>query len=226
LNVFVRIAEALLTVGAAAFLLGQCRKPRGWLGRAVILQMNRRHAQVTAWGLAHVNIEKNFTILDVGCGGGRTISMLAAVASDGKVSGVDHSAASVEAARQSNVEAITSGRVHVEQASVSRLPFPDQTFDLVTAVETHYYWPDPVADMREILRVLKPGGSLAVIAETHRNETRGWFLALPMMLLRARYLTDREHADLLIAAGFDGVAIDRHSRKGWICSVGRKPADK
>jgi len=48
----------------------------------------------------------------------------------------------VEASRHANAHGIRTGRIEIRQASVSRLPFPDGTFDLVTAVETHYYWPD------------------------------------------------------------------------------------
>jgi hypothetical protein len=61
------------------------------------------------------------------------------------------------------------GRVQILQGSVATLPFPDCTFDLVTAVETPYYWPDLPANVREILRVLKPGGTFALIAETYRG---------------------------------------------------------
>jgi 2-polyprenyl-3-methyl-5-hydroxy-6-metoxy-1,4-benzoquinol methylase len=61
----------------------QCQKPTGWLGRFVLWNMNSRHSKVTDWGLAHVSVEKHDTILDVGCGGGKTICKLAA---DGKVS--------------------------------------------------------------------------------------------------------------------------------------------
>lgn len=48
------------------------------------------------------------------------------------------------------------GSCRIQRASVSKLPFSDNTFDLVTAVETQYYWPDLIKDMKEILRVLKP----------------------------------------------------------------------
>jgi ubiquinone/menaquinone biosynthesis C-methylase UbiE len=53
--------------------------------------MNSRHSKVTDWGLSHVSVEKNATVLDVGCGGGRTISKLAAIVTHGKVYGVDFS---------------------------------------------------------------------------------------------------------------------------------------
>lgn len=94
---------------------------------------------------------------------------------------------------------------------------------LVTAVETHYYWPQPVDDLPEIRRVLKPGGRLVLIAETYKGQTFGAILWLPMKLLRARYLTIREHRDLLMAAGFTDLSIDTEPRKGWICCVAHKP---
>src|SRR6516225_7678745 len=104
--------------------------------------MNVRHSGVTDWGLKHLPLEKGSTILDIGCGGGRAIAKMAAVAGDGKVYGIDYSAASVAAARSANAPGIEAGRVDIQQASVSHLSFPDGTFDVVTAVETHYYWPN------------------------------------------------------------------------------------
>jgi SAM-dependent methyltransferase len=139
------------------------------------------------------------------------------------VSGVDHSAESVAAARRTNAAGIAAGRVDVQLGAVSHLPFADRTFDLVTAVETHYYWPEPAADMGEILRVMKLGGRLVIIAETHKDQTFSAVLAVPMMLLRARYLTLEQHRELFETAGFTGVEIHAQARKGWICAVGRKP---
>jgi SAM-dependent methyltransferase len=219
------IVTAVLALAAMPVVLSQCRRPRWWPGRLIIWMMNQRHAGVTQWGLTHVAIEKDFAILDVGCGGGKTIQKLAAIASDGKVSGVDYSETSVAVARQVNAAAIAAGRVTIEQASVSRLPFPDGTFDLVSAVETHYYWPEPVDDLREIRRVLKPGGRVVLIAETYKDERFGAFLILPMKLLRARFQTLREHGELLTAAGFVDVAVDAARGRGWMSAVARKPVE-
>ena len=147
----------------------QCQKPAGWLGRLVLRNMNVRHSGVTDWGLSHVAIEKHFTILDIGCGGGRTVTKLAAVATEGKVYGVDYSPASVAFATKTNMERIKSGRVEISEGSVSQLPFAADTFDLIVAVETHFWWPDLPSDLRELLRVLKPGCALAVIAEVYKG---------------------------------------------------------
>jgi len=150
-------------------LLNQCSKPSGWLGRLTLWRMNGHHSKVTEWGLKHVSIQHHDTILDVGCGGGMTVARLAAIATEGKTYGVDYSEESVAASRRANQQSIEAGRVEVVQAPVSHLPFPDRMFDLVTAVETHYYWPDLNTDMHELLRVLKPGGVLIIIAEAYKG---------------------------------------------------------
>src|SRR5262245_46459874 len=151
----------------------QCRKPRWWIGRFIVRGMNRSHSRLTDWGLTGVRIDKDFSILDVGCGGGRTIQKLAAIATDGKVCGVDYSPASVATARRTNARAVTDGRVGILQGSVSQLPFTPAIFDLVTAVETHYYWPNFVDDLREVRRVLKPGGLVVIVAEAYRRDGLG-----------------------------------------------------
>jgi ubiquinone/menaquinone biosynthesis C-methylase UbiE len=73
--------------------------------------------------------------------------------------GLDYSAASIAVSRNTNAKGIEAGRVQIVLGSVAALPFSDGTFDIVTAVETHYYWPNLPANVREILRVLKPGGT-------------------------------------------------------------------
>jgi SAM-dependent methyltransferase len=73
--------------------------------------------------------------------------------------------------------------VHAEQASVSRPPFPDDKFDLVTAIETQYYWPSLQCDMKEILCVLKPGGPLMVVAESYKGGRNDAVLGPVMKLL-------------------------------------------
>jgi 2-polyprenyl-3-methyl-5-hydroxy-6-metoxy-1,4-benzoquinol methylase len=127
-----------LLAGFAFYVLNQVRKPTRWVGRLFLWIMNSSHSGVTDWGLKHVRIEKDFKILDVGCGGGRTIEKLAAVAPEGVVHGMDYANGSVAASRAKNTKLIKEGRVAIQQASVSQLPFAENTFNLVTAVETQY----------------------------------------------------------------------------------------
>ena len=219
------------TVGGAALggmlmkrAARQCRKPSDQTGRAVLQRMNASHSRVTAWGLGHISVEPAFTILDVGCGGGRTIDRLASMAPNGHVYGVDYSAASVAVARETNRRAIEQGRVDIQLGTVSQLPYPDETFDLVSAVETHYYWPDLSRDVAEVKRVLKPRGRFVIIAETYRGRRNDWVYR-PVMtgLLRAAYLTPHEHEQLLVSAGYEDVHVFEDRAEGWICAVGTRP---
>jgi SAM-dependent methyltransferase len=221
-----RFALKAVAAGAAAFLLvRQCRKPAWVPGRLFLRSMNLSHAGLTNWGLTHTSIRPTDTILDVGCGGGRTIDTMAKGASHGRVFGVDYSATSVDVARRVNAAAIEAGRVDVQQASVSALPFAAATFDLVTAVETHYYWPDLLSDLREVRRVLKPDGRVVLIAEAYRGRRADWLYRPAMRLLRAEYLTMDEHRAALEGAGYANVEVHTEPSNGWLCAVGSSPND-
>lgn len=218
------ILRLVLAVLLMAWLFGQVRKPSGWLGRRVVRAMNLSHSSMTDWGLQQVTVPKNAAILDVGCGGGWTVRKLLALAPEGKVVGLDYSSASVAVSRDTNAHEIEAGRVQIEQGSVVALPFPDRSFDIVTAVETHYYWPDLPANVREVLRVLKPGGTFVLIAETYRGGPFRLLYGLVMPLLRAAFLSDTEHRDLLTQAGFTEVETKHLSGKNWIFATGRRPS--
>lgn len=218
---WLRVAAGLVV---GVYLARQVRKPSKWIGQPFAWMMNRSHSNLTDWGLQHVQIEKNFNVLDIGCGGGRTIQKLAAIAREGKVYGVDYAQGSVAASRNKNAVAISAGRVNIQQGSVSQLPLADNTFDLATAIETQYYWPDLPNDMREVLRVLRPGGTLLIIAETYKGG-RGSQLTAPIMrLLGSSSLSAEDQRDLFTKAGYVDVQIFEGREKGWICARGRKPS--
>ena len=186
--------------------------------------MNARHSKVTDWGLSHSSIGKQDIVLDVGCGGGRTLSKLAAIATQGKVYGIDHSAESVAMAMRTNQQWIDLGRVEVREASVSRLPFSDGAFDVITAVETHFWWPALPTDLREVLRVLKPGGRLIVIAEVYQGAKAFTSKAVERYAEKTgmALLSVEEHRELLTDAGYSDVQVLTEPTKGWICCIGRK----
>jgi SAM-dependent methyltransferase len=204
------------------YALRQVRKPSRWGGRFFLWIMNMSHSGLTDWGLTHVRIDNDFTILDVGCGGGRTIQKLALLAKEGKVYGIDYAKGSVDASRGKNAQLIEEGRAEIQEASVSQLPSPANKFDLVTAVETQYYWPDVVNDMQEILRVLKPGGTLLVIAESYRKGTQGKHFQPVMKMFPFKRLSVDDHRELFLAAGYSEVRIFEEPSKGWVCGLGKK----
>ena len=186
--------------------------------------MNSGHSKLTDWGLSHISIRPHNAVLDVGCGGGRTVSKLAAIATEGKVWGVDFSKESVAVARRTNEKWIAMGRVEVVEGSVSQLPFSADVFDVVTAVETHFWWPDLPGGMCEVLRVLKPGGKLIVIAEIYKGaNTRVAKLAEKLSPPGMTLLSVSEHHELFASAGYSDVQIIEEPSKGWICGIGMKP---
>ena len=208
-------------------MLRQCSRPSGRVGRLTLWSMNHRHSRVTEWGLKHISIQNHDTILDVGCGGGRTVARLAALAAGGKTYGVDYSEESVAASRRTNRQSIDAGLVEIRNGSVSHLPFPDRTFDLITAVETHYYWPDLKADLQEVLRVLKLGGAFVIIAEAYKGGKYDRLLQRLEALQRRgimnyAHLTVDEHRELLSKAGFSDVRVFEEYDKGWLCVTGRR----
>jgi len=202
----------------------QFRRPDGWLGRWLLRNMNKRHSGVTDWGLSHVAIPRDGAILDIGCGGGRTIAKLAAASGSGVVCGIDHSQESVGVACKINAELVKTGRIEIQVGSVSQLPYADDKFDLVTAVETHFFWPDLAGDVREVLRVVAPGGLFVIIGEVYSgaNATMSKRVEKYAPKYGMTLLTPEEHRQLLEGAGFDEVEVSTEESKGWICTVGRK----
>jgi ubiquinone/menaquinone biosynthesis C-methylase UbiE len=202
----------------------QCQRPAGLMGRFVLWNMNSRHSKVTDWGLSHISIDEQSTILDVGCGGGRTVNKLAAIAFQGKVYGVDFSKESVAFASRLNKQWIDTGRVKIREASVSQLPFSADVFNVVTAVETHFWWPDLASDMREILRVLKPGGALVIIAEVYKgaNTVTAKLAEKYLPLSGMALLSVDEHRELFANAGYSDIQVFTEPRKGWVCGIGKK----
>ncbi len=146
-------------------MMKQFKRPTGRRGRLVAAIMNRGHKTLTTWGLSYVDIDPKWVILDVGCGGGKTVNRLAQQAVQGKVYGIDHSADMVSYSKKVNKQLIAQNRAEITEGSVQKMSFPENFFDLVTAVETYYFWTDFQAATQEIKRVLKPKGTLLIISE-------------------------------------------------------------
>ena len=174
-------------------------------------------------GLEHIGIQPDATILDVGCGGGGAVKILAQAASRGKVYGVDHSEDAVRTAHRVNRALIKRGRVVIKHGNVSDLPFPDDTFDLATAFETTIFWPSLLDDLREVRRVLKPGGTLLIANEAYKDARFEERNARWSRLANFQQLQSPEEThQCLIEAGYAAVEIDTIPDKNWIAVIAQK----
>jgi len=224
-NVTVTLEREMVSMGLMEKMVKQSRKPTGRFGTFYARLMNIGHSKVTRWGLSHVSINsvnKGDMILDIGCGGGKTVNTLAKVAPGGKIYGIDYSEDCVAVASKINKKLIDAGRVEILHASVESLPFPDNSFVLVTAVEAYYFWPDLVNNLKEIRRVLKPGGSVILVNEMYRHDRFEKRNAKWARIGDFTYHLPEEFREFLSDAGYSSIQIDVLENKNWITAIGMK----
>jgi ubiquinone/menaquinone biosynthesis C-methylase UbiE len=137
-------------------------RPQGFLGRLGGVIMARTNADCGSWVSDLLEVGPHDRVLEVGFGPGVLIQRLSKLAAAGYVAGIDRSREMVEQARARNAAAIQSGRVDLRHGFVASLPFDDNSFDKVLAVNSMQVWPDAVAGLREIWRVMKPGGAIVL----------------------------------------------------------------
>jgi len=140
----------------------QQRCPTGLAGWVVGARMARQHAPETLWTISLLGIAPADHVLEIGCGAGRAIELIAVRAPEGRVTGLDLSRTMVRAASRRNAQVIEAGRVAIQQGDVARLPCADQQFDKILSIHTLYFWPDPARPVAKLGRALKPGGLLAL----------------------------------------------------------------
>ena len=208
-------------MGLMEKIVKQSRQPAGTFGTIYARLMNVGHSHVTRWGLSHVSINKDDAILDIGCGGGKTVNTLAKIATEGKIYGIDYSEVSVAVASSINKKLIDAGRVDILHAFAESLPFPDDSFDLVTAVESYYFWPDLISNLKEIRRVLKPGGSVVLINACYRDE-RFEKRNANLARMGITYHLPEEFREFLRDAGYSSIQIDVLENKNWVTAIGTK----
>jgi ubiquinone/menaquinone biosynthesis C-methylase UbiE len=196
----------------------QYRYPTGPEGRLIAARMNRHHAKLTLWGLTKVTVKPDAKILDVGCGGGKTLYRLAKLTPHGKVFGIDYSSEMVNFSIEINKALIAQNRVEVLEGSVEKICFSDGFFDLVTAFETYYFWPNFSSALKEINRVLKPGGKLLLVNELKHGATS----AKVIEETHVKLIRLQEIQAALQSAGFVDVQVFTEVESDWNAFAAQK----
>lgn len=173
--------------------------------------MNSAHATMNKWALEKIEICNESVVLDVGCGGGKTIQLLSKMNRNGKIHGIDYSEQAVKDSRRVNKLDVEKGKVEIQLASVTHIPFQDRSFDVITAFQTHYFWPDLEYSVKEVFRILKEDGCFIIVAEKFKIHYH-----------MKEYKTKEEMQGLLEQIGFNKVEFIISPNDKWICIKGIK----
>ena len=167
--------------------------------------MEKGHGPVGKQALALMQVGSAARVLDVGCGSGWATRLLADYAFNGRVTGIDISDEMVNLARESSR---SHRNVDFEVASAEQLPFPDNEFTHAFSMESLYYYRNIPKALKEIHRVLKPGGSFYAVVDLYWESpaTHQWIdtLNIPVELLSID-----DYRSLFIDAGFANVRDQR-----------------
>ncbi len=181
----------------------QSAHPRGLLGQVVARLMALDTAAANRCVLAAVEPKPGERILELGCGHGRALRRVADKVGHGGVTGVDPSQVMCDVATRHNRRAIKAGTVLVKRGSVASIPASDATFDKAFSVHTIYFWPDLDAGLRELHRVLRPGGQLWL--SFHSSENSAIAANLPESVYTLR--SGDEIVGALERAGFHDIEL-------------------
>lgn len=195
------------------------KNPKGFIGKLLLMDMNIGHTPLSKWGLSHYNWQKDINALDIGCGGGMNLKRMLKLSPYGNVAGIDISQESLNKSRKVNARELGK-RCSVKYGSADTIPFDTNTFDIVTAFETVYFWKDLKKSFREVFRVLKPNGTFMIVGElSDPNSMWG------KMIKGITIYTPSEIKIFLQDAGFEDIKIDSKG-KFRICICAKKESEK
>lgn len=203
-------------------MTNQFKNPSGFIGRMILKGMNMGHAKLTDWGLAFVDDLNPSSVLDIGCGGGMLIGKMGRMFPAAGLHGLDISAESVKATERNNSDLLKTSRLKTSVGSADDLVFEKNSFDLVTAIETYFFWPNLEKCFSDIYEILTSGGTFLVVSEAYphpdfekRNNKCGEKYGL--------YIRENEEmCKMLKTCGF---TVDVHTipEKNWVAFVAHKP---
>lgn len=182
--------------------------PSGALGGVALTAMALKNGGQNQASLNALAPKPGDAVLELGCGPGMGVrAALKRVGPAGFVAGIDQSATAAHFAAHVVHSAALHGRAVIMRAEAADLPFRDSMFDRAFAVNSFQFWPDPARALREIARVLAPGGRLVITQRAANPDKPSDFagaargldrIAQACALLKAqgwRILDDRAAAD-------------------------------
>ena len=203
----------------STFATRQFGHPSGLFGRFIGNGMAKRNVYDAQWTVSLLNIQPQQHVLEIGFGPGVSTQIVAEKAAQGFVAGIDHSQTMIQAASQRNAQAIQSGRMELKLGDVASLPYPDESFDIVLSLHSIYFWQDPLGCLKEIRRVLKSSGTVAITILPKDK----WRQKLDTNAMTLYF--GKDIASMFSEAGFRNVRVQippMEDRKSLECVIGAK----
>jgi len=189
----------------------QSEKPTGFFGKVLARGMALGHRGFYKNTAEVLNLQPDDKYLEIGFGSGFFIKKYASHVSS--ITGLDYSKDMVKLASSVNKDLVKSGKAEFLQGNVANLPWGNNEFSVVVGIETFFFWSDPQISLKEIFRVLVPGGRL--VLEMAYNKDDGRDHTKQIQKYNLKLYSAEEMRKLLIESGFSEVHIEYY-RSLWI----------
>jgi len=191
--------------------MSQFAKPTGFFGKILAKGMARGHKEFYKNTLKAINPKTDDKYLEIGFGSGVFINKYLSHLS--KIAGIDYSGDMVKLASGINKNLVKSGKAEFKQGLASSLPWNDNEFTIVTAIEVFFFIDETEKTLNEIFRVLKPGGRL--IIEMAFNKDDGVDHKRHIKKMNLKLYSGEEMKKLLKKVGFKNITI-QYYKAIWI----------
>lgn len=191
----------LFEILGAEEIASQLRQPEGETGIKVGESMNASNEHICKNAYLQASFEDQQNVLEIGMGNGLFIAKILDQYPNMNFTGADFSKTMVDASISNNSKHINEGRLNFVEASIESLPFDDNSFDRIVTVNTLYFWPNPLQNCKELLRILKPEGKL-IIGYRHSD----FMNKIPFTEFGFTKYTDLETEKLMLDAGFKNIS--------------------
>lgn len=145
--------------------MSQFGKPSGIQGEQAGWLMAEVNRAMNVWTISLLGVTANENVLEIGFGPGVAVQELVDRSPAQFIAGIDHSEVMLAQATTRNARVIQDGRVELRHGAVSALPYADSMFDKVFTVNSFHFWPDPLADLAELRRTMRPDGLIAITVQ-------------------------------------------------------------
>ena len=188
------------------FLIKQSQKPSGLIGKVITKIWSFYFKKLSLWAIKQTTISDNYRILEIGYGGGSTIKNLLALNKNLEIHGIDISKESYRTAQRLHSDSIRKGSVQLKIGNVENMPYQNNYFDRIFAIQTHIFWKDIKKSFQEVYRVLSSNSTLIIASEKEKIHYQ-----------MTDYRTSHEFSQLLTSIGFS--KIEEKQNRNWILYI-------